>query len=70
MLREIAIVIIGVLIVDVVKFIFAVRVRYSILKRESRNDRRFGHGDSKFKNRLEEAMKATYAEKMKHKKKH
>ena len=70
MVRDIAIVIIGVLIVDLVKFIFAVRVRYLILKRESRNDRRSGVRDSKFKKRLEESIKIAYTEKMKHRKKH
>lgn len=71
MVRDLVIVIIGILIVDIVKFILAVQVRYSILKRESRRERRSGViRSSKFKHRLEEAMKATYAEKMKNRKKH
>ena len=70
MVRDIAIVIIAIIITDLVKFILAARVQYSILKRESRGDRRSGVRGSKFKKCVEEAIKIAYTEKMKYRKKH
>ncbi len=70
MLRDIVIVIIGVLIVEALKFILAVRVKYSILKRESRADHRSGQRGGGFRKRFEEATKLVYTEKLKHRKKH